>query len=272
MRLCFLLPFFLFTGRVVSQQAAGVLQAERDFAAFSVQHGTKAAFLKFADSNGVVFEGGHAVKAIDTWNKREARPGVLNWYPVYGWMAASGDIGFTTGPWTFQPRTTADSIAARGQYCTIWRKTASGEWKFLLDMGVTNTPPFDSVTFYFNNKKTAFEPGTRANLLAAEQAFIQNTRKATGRLKSYKEALSPVSFLLNRNGHLPATTLARTEERVGALPPVIVYHIKGSGMARSGDLGYVYGTATIQGKDDSYLRIWRREGNQWKLVLEVLPP
>jgi ketosteroid isomerase-like protein len=46
--------------------------------------------------------------------------------------------------------------------------------------------------------------------------------------------------------------------------------INGSGIASSGDIGYVYGTTIIDGKTDNYLRIWRREKTGWKIAVEVL--
>ena len=54
------------------------------------------------------------------------------------------------------------------------------------------------------------------------------------------------------------------------MPQKIEYAVEGSGISASGDLGYVYGTAVSNGKKDNYLRIWRREGKEWKLALETL--
>jgi len=265
--LLFAFPLFSFAQRAATE----VLDAEKRFAAYSVQHGTKAAFLQFADSNGLVFEQGKAVNAIATWNVREARPGVLNWYPIYGWMAASGDLGFTTGPWTFQPKANSDSIVARGQFNTVWHKTATGEWKFLLDMGIGKTPDFAAATFPFSNKKIAFTPGTLDDLLKAEELFSQRTGNVLHRKDGYTAAVSREAFLLNRNNQLPVTTINDMGTLLTSMPQSIAYKAEGSGIAKSGDLGYVYGTTTINGKADNYLRIWRREGKAWKLVLEVLP-
>lgn len=266
------LPFILFSVpflSVAQTAATDVLHAERNFAAYSVQHGTKAAFLKFADSTGVVFERGKAVNAIESWNKRQARPGILNWHPIYGLLAASGDIGITTGPWTFQPGTINDSVVARGQFNTVWHKTASGEWKFLVDMGISNTPDFDTVGFQFRDAKIPFTPGTIDELQVAEESLVQQTPDAAQRTQAYATAVSGQAFLLNRNGRLPTTTASDIAPLVSAMP-AIAYHQSQAGISRSGDLGYVYGNTVINGKEDNYLRIWRREGKAWKLVLEVL--
>ncbi|HET7897220.1 MAG TPA: hypothetical protein VFL47_06115, partial [Flavisolibacter sp.] len=154
------------------QSATDVLNAEKSFAAYSVQHGTKAAFLQFADSSGLVFERGKPVKAIEFWSRRQEGAGILNWYPVYGWLSQSGDLGFTTGPWTFQPKTINDSVVARGQFNTVWHKTEDGNWKFLLDMGVSKTPDFATKAFAFRDTKINFTPGTMEELLKAEERLV----------------------------------------------------------------------------------------------------
>ena len=108
------------------------------------------------------------------------------------------------------------------------------------------------------------------DLQNAEEQLVQNTKEAGHREKAYAAAVSKQAFLLSRNGQLPITAVSAIEQRTSNMP-VITYKQDGAGMASSGDLGYVYGTTTINGKADNYLRIWRREGKEWKLVLEVLP-
>lgn len=269
-----ILVAFLFSSPLLSfsqHGATDVLNAEKNFAAYAVQNGTKAAFLKFADSRGLVFDRGKAVNAIEAWNKREDRPGILNWHPIYGFQAASGELGFTTGPWTFQPKTINDSIVARGQFNTVWHKTANGEWKFLIDIGIGNTPDFATATFQFGNQTIAYTPGSLDDLQQAEETFVQQTKEANQRTDGYHRSVSKQAFALVRNGHLPTTTAKEVESLLNKMPATITYKQEGAGIANSGDLGYVYGTTVINGKEDNYLRVWRREGKEWKLALEVLP-
>jgi hypothetical protein len=97
-----LLPFF--TPVLHAQKGIDLLvQAEKNFAAYSMTHSTKEAFLQFLDSSGWVFENGKPVNGIQTWNNRSKNPEVLNWYPQYAEISASNDFGYTTGPWTYQP-------------------------------------------------------------------------------------------------------------------------------------------------------------------------
>jgi ketosteroid isomerase-like protein len=274
MKQAFLFTFLLTVLFATAQKptAGEVFNAERRFAAYAVAHGTKDAFLKFLDSNGVVFEKGKPVNGIEAWNTKEKNTGVLNWHPVYGGIAASGDLGFTTGPWTFQPKTVADSVVARGQYSTIWKKDKAGEWKFVADLGVNKTPLLDDALYHLPFDAVSFVAGTWNNLLNREEKFIRQTGNTDSaqRKKMYDEALSKKSFFLNRNGSLPVISQADLTKTLQAAPQKMDYAINGSGISAAGDLGYVYGTTIIDGKTDNYLRVWRREGKEWKLVLETL--
>ena len=55
----------------------------------------------------------------------------LAWTPVFAFGSESGDMGVTTGDWTF---TAPGTKPIKGRYVTTWRKTA-GQWKALTDMG-----------------------------------------------------------------------------------------------------------------------------------------
>src|ERR1700730_4123792 len=117
------LPFLLFINSIWAfpqKNIDGLLTAERSFAALAVQHGMKEAFLKFSDSNAIMFDKGKPINALQLWNARENRAGILNWRPEYVEIAASNDFGYTSVLWTFQPKTTSDSIAARGRFITVW--------------------------------------------------------------------------------------------------------------------------------------------------------
>lgn len=239
-----------------------LVQAEKSFAAYSVAHGTKEAFLKFLDSNSVVFEDGKAVNGLKTWQKKNKSAGVLNWRPVYAFVSSSGDVGFTTGPWTFQLKTTHDSIVARRQYSTVWKKNNRGEWKALIDLGNNDVLSLNDTTLIAGKEEKKFIPGTRNNLLNREQKFIAQTKSADSatRRKVYEAAASRNVCFLNRNGQRLGQYELNAAAATAAMPAQIDYAINGSGIAAAGDAGYVYGTTTINNKAENYLRIWRREG------------
>lgn len=250
------IPFFANAQKGID----GLINAEKSFAAYSVAQGTKHAFLKFADSTAVVFENGKAVNAIETWNKRENRPAILNWRPQYAAISKSGDLGFTMGPWTFQ-QTLHDTIVARGHYTTVWHLTNNGEWKFLADLGAGNSPVNGDTALVILKAKGKIKSGSLSNMLAAERNFIG----LKDRKQAYDKFLSTTA-VLNRNGKLPQYA----SWDAPSLPALTEYIVIGSGIASSGDFGYVYGTTVINGKTDNYLRIWWQENGKWKIGAEVL--
>ena len=253
-----------------------LVQAEKNFAAYARSAGTKPAFLQYLDSAGWVFEKGKAVNGISTWNKREKNAAVLNWWPLYAGISSSGDIGFTTGPWTYQ-RSGGDSVIARGHYATVWRLDKKGEWKVLVDMGVSDTPSIaDTSVRIMNALHGTIDPNAQESFLQAEKDFIKNTESVqkNGRLRSiwYERNMSTKEpAVLNRNGRALSFAMDSAIATVNSMPSAIQYTIEGSGISLAGDLGYVFGTTVINNVTGNYLRVWKKEGPSWKLALEVLP-
>lgn len=244
----------------------GMIRAEKSFAAWSVSNGTRNAFLKYLDSSGIIFDKGRPVNGISTWTLRPNRPGILNWEPEFAEIAGSQDFGYTTGPWTFQPGP-GDTVSARGRFITVWHLDKTGEWKFLIDLGVSNVPKGSAGLKKINTAKLPGNTSASADMLKAEQDFIDSREK--DQTAAYKSWLSDQS-IINRNNVRPASNAKERALVVKATPESIRYQVTGSGISGSGDLGYVYGTTSLDGKTDGYLRIWRKEKKGWKIALEVL--
>lgn len=243
----------------------GLISAEKNFAAYSVAHGTKDAFLQFADSNGVVFDQAKAVNGIAIWTKREKRPGILNWYPQFVEIASSNDFGYTTGPWEFKMN---DTIVDRGQFVTVWHIDKNGEWKFLVDLGTGNLTPTSFHSPQKIRRKKIQGENSNKEVLKCEQDFIdkRNTNQAGAYM--YK-SLNSILLRNKQHWYWSIGKLKQSETLRHTLPN-IQYTIIGSGIAPSGDLAYVYGTTILNNKQDNYLHIWRKEKGGWKIALEVL--
>ena len=264
-----LILFFVCFQNIQAQKGIdSLIQAEKNFAAYSVANSTKEAFLKFLDSAGIIFDKGKPANGVMTWKKREKGTGILNWHPQFAEISESGDFGYTTGPWTFQ-NSSNDTVVARGQYTTVWQINAKGEWKFLVDLGVSNTPPdlATEVKKIDVAKRSSSSAAKHDSPVIVENNFLAAV--STNKSKAYKKYLSSKS-IINRNGYLPATNSADQKKLLDLTTSSIQYKLDGAGMSSGMDLGYTYGTTTINGKTDNYLRIWRWEKNEWKIALEVL--
>jgi len=255
---------------VIAQKGIdGLVQAERSFAAYSVAHTAKEAFQKYIDSNSIMFDNGKPVKAVELWSKRENRAGILNWRPQFAEISASGDFGYTTGPWTFR-QTATDTVAGRGQYSTVWHLDKNGEWKFLVDFGINNIQENNIELRIVDAKKEKENEKVIAHvypLVSADNNF--NDMLAKKKEKAYEEWLSKES-ILTRNGHLPAATVVERKILIDATPQKVQYNMIGWGISPVPDMGYTYGTAVIDDKTNNYFRVWRREKGGWKIALEVL--
>ena len=262
--------FFLGQSVIAQKGIDNLIQAEKNFAAYSIANNTKEAFQQFIDSNSMMFNSGKPVSAIEFWNKREKNAAVLNWQPQYAEISTSGDFGYTTGPWTVRP-TKIDSIVGRGQYITVWHINKNGEWKFLVDLGVSNTQT-NTVEYARIIDTPKQEEDSKAiphisQLVAAENDF--NKLFEQNKSKAYKTWLSGES-ILNRNGSLPAVNSTDRRTIIDSTPAGIKYRLRGWGISPVPDMGYTFGNAIINDKIEGYLRIWRREESGWKIAIEVL--
>ena len=114
-----------------------MMDADRAFSRLSEAKGMKAAFLDYIDSNGVLLRANHlpllGADAIDYLIQQNDSSFTLKWEPKSGTVSASGELGYTYGLYVLKP-TTKDTLIY-GNYVSIWKKQADGNWKFVLDSG-----------------------------------------------------------------------------------------------------------------------------------------
>src|SRR5258706_3323195 len=104
-----------------------LVDAEHAFAKLAADKGVKDAFLANLANEGVLFRP-RPVDGKKWLNGNPAAPGVLSWEPAVAEIAASQDLGYTSGPWEFREKA-GDKPRGTGQYLTIWKKQADGGLK-----------------------------------------------------------------------------------------------------------------------------------------------
>ena len=108
-------------------------------------HDTDAFLAFFADGARVMtweypLVQGDAIRAH--WQGFVSMPGFgLEWQASGAEVAASGDIGYTTGTFELTYEEDGTAMLSEGKYVTIWHKQADRSWKVQVDMFNTNGPP-----------------------------------------------------------------------------------------------------------------------------------
>ena len=119
---------------------AALADAERAFARETAKVGIRAGFLAWFARDAIGFRPALG-NAWDQINARPAPPNptaaLLEWEPRVGDVAASGELGWLTGPSTF---TAPDGSKHYGNYLSIWARRPEG-WRVFIDVGADAPTP-----------------------------------------------------------------------------------------------------------------------------------
>lgn len=257
-----------------------LIERERTFAREAATRGMRAAFLAHLASSAILFRPG-PVLGRAWFQSRPESPALLAWQPWHAELSASGDLGWTTGPWTYRRDSTQRAVDGAGEYVTVWRREGDGSWKAVIDGGIGHS----------HAAATSFEPSTttlaprartgsgplarreslwRADADFAKAAAANSTADAVrqhgaDRLLLLREGMPRVAGLLAAHD-----SLATRAERPQMLSTAQF-------ISEAGDLGYTYGSFvrdTEAGVDSSwYMNVWRQgDTRRWELALHMVMP
>jgi hypothetical protein len=77
-----------------------LVETEQAFAKFAEEKGTKAAFLEFLADEGIVFQPAETNGKL-FWKNRPESTEWLNWSPAWADLSSDGNLGYTTGGWSY---------------------------------------------------------------------------------------------------------------------------------------------------------------------------
>ena len=263
-----------------------VVETERAFAQAAVERGVKEAFQAFLSEDAVLFRP-RAVNAQDWLREQPATPGVLSWEPAYADVSAAGDLGFTTGPWSFSPAPDQSPVA-HGNYFTFWKKQADDSWKAVIDHGTINPPPataavrLESPTSplaYSSWRVDEAERGEQVEALLQTDRAFAGAAVTGGRLQALTTFVTPAVITL-RNGRQPLKGIDAIRGLIAGRPGRLTWNVQGGDVARSGDLAYSYGKYEFAAAEPpgtvevgNYLRAWRRQATgSWRVVVDLMTP
>jgi ketosteroid isomerase-like protein len=258
--------------------AREIAKADSEYSKLSVAKGMPAAGVEYFANDGFVFAP-ILVNGKKYWTEHTDFPETLIWQPIFAFAAASGNLGYTTGPWELKKNNEATGF---GHYLTIWEKQRDGKWKVALDVGIDNPEPHEPppnpevLPPEFTAGKQPHE-GARRNLQKAERTF---TEAARNDISKAIIDFATDDIRVYRDKSFPAVGLVAVKLMLGSEHGQVTFESAGSKMSSCGDLSYSYGNYSEErgniAERGIYVIIWRANMNgDWKLALNLqkkLPP
>jgi ketosteroid isomerase-like protein len=195
-------------------------------------------------------------------------------------MAASGDMGFTTGPWEAKADINDAKPVGYGHFVTVWKKQADGSWKWVVDIGISHPQSGGPQTLWNPTDEASKTKTPKVDATNALQSLLDRDRALSSAAQDQGLSKALVAHAAPevrtyRAGNLPfvgrdasAAGLAAIKGRFKSEP------INGD-VSRAGDLGYTHGTYDLTDEANkviehgSYVRIWKKQGSKWQVVLDI---
>ena len=266
-----------------------MVETERAFAARALVVGWKQAFLEYFSYSGIGFAEGRAGNAREQVAKGPDPPKDLQliWEPRYGDSAASGELGYLTGPVKNILPSRNKGQPRHSNYFSIWKRESDGSFKVVMDVGIQTPGPVPfaagftraphATRFTGDYDDTTPPLGTADGLL--------NSALRSSQARAYRSRLAD-GVRFHRQNLLPIVGQTAVLQWLASQPSYSNVEARYAEVARSGDLGYTWGTysiaprrvtaargstQTLDAQVGFYVRVWVRDRNgQWKVAADVL--
>lgn len=255
-------------GRLAAPDAPliSAAEAERAFAADAQVRTVQEAFLTAFARDAVTFRPG-PVNAHEALAARPYPPAaLLRWTPTSAETAAAADLAVTSGPAEWGTR--GQPPTGTGYFLSVWR-AAGGKWSVVFDAGIEAPIPatVEAMSRMLSVRTLQPSPARlddleqmRNELLHAEQQLITD-------YPANLRDRAATDIRVFRSGHAPSATTAQAITLVAG-EEEITWTPQAAFVSRSGDLGYLYGTARAD-KEVGYVRVWRKQGGEWRVAYDL---
>jgi ketosteroid isomerase-like protein len=251
-----------------------LVETEIAFAKMSSEKGTKAAFLEYLADDGIVFDPTE-VNGKLSWKGRPDSPALLAWNPAWADVAAGGRLGYTTGGWEYRPKGKNDKATLFGEYLSIWQKQDSGEYRAVLDVGITHQANTYSAVPKW---RSAFDAGTGARATKeVENAVFTSIFSNRSMANGYFNFLAEDAVVL-RDGQLPfsgkKTAFIGMEGIEKQFPDSSFLKFDANTSKIFGNMMYSWGVYSLTHKDKSvtrwnFVQVWKHRAGRWQIVADV---
>ena len=232
-------------GAPAAAEMMKLVETERAFVQRAQRTNWRDAFLEYFADGIKGFEG-EDVKA--RLRGRPAPPKELElwWEPRYGDIAASGEMGWLTGPVrTRLPQANAGEPDF-GNYASVWRRQPDGTYKVIEDVGVS-TPEMAPFAPGFTRAPVASRYAGPQRGEEGKESLLQSDSRLTTALRSssqldaYADAVAPLARL-HRQREMPIVGRDAIAAWAKTRPAWTSGETRFAEAAQSGDLGYSWGS------------------------------
>lgn len=261
------------TTKTAGQEVKELFDNEKAFCKTLTEIGYSEAFLKYIDDEGIMFIP-KAVNGKEYFTKNKSDFKGLIWEADLAEISTTGIFGYSTGPWhSTRVNDKGESVTTYGHFITVWNKV-NGEWKFLIDCGINYAK--DSIKAENYSVKPVDPPVAKRNrfmyeeVLKADDEF--NNIAADKGLKAALEKFASPNIRAYRNGFYPLWGKENLLKNVRDEKPFFM-HFTGRASA-AGDFAFSSGELGVGTEETThnYLKIWKREGENWKIVIDYISP
>lgn len=254
-----------------------LVETEQAFARFAEEKGTKAAFLEFLADDGIIFQPTETNGKL-FWKNSPESAAWLKWSPAWADISSDGNLGYTTGGWSFHPNGKADKATAFGEYLTIWKRQPDGKFKAVLDIGISHK---QNTTGNKNWKSPADAgSGTKKVEKGINNGILTDIFSKEILSQGYFNYFADDVVVL-REGH--PTFYGKTEgflglEKVDAqFPPGSYLNFKADVSPVFGNMMYARGVYQLTHKDQTitkwnFTQIWKNRNGKWQIVADLFTP
>jgi ketosteroid isomerase-like protein len=262
---------FVYTAASAQDALRNLVETEYAFAAMAAEKNTRTAFLTFLADDGIVFNPQRA-NGKQVWTARKESAALLSWYPIFADVSSNGLIGYTTGPWQYHPKGKDDAPVAFGHFMTVWQKQPDGNFRAVLDLGVSHDKP--------SMAEAKLAPATTADLKSsvikihagdvAAQFF--ETASHIGLNRAYKEfASDDIRFM--RSDKFPVIGKKAVLREIGGIKARLFISNKMS-FYGSGDIAYATNIYSLvqDGKTvetGNFAQVWKYRDGRWQIVMDI---
>ncbi len=267
------------TGLPPAQQE--LFDTERAFVRLAAERGFRDSFFAYFADDGVAFNP-HPVRVRAALANQPSTPAPMgaDWAPVYGDVAAAGDLGWNTGPLVFAGR---DGQPGRhGMFFSVWKRQPDGSFKVVLDIGSDtpaavvplDEPPHSSWRPGLGSQGGVEAAAARQALLGTERAFLAEAA-SSGLGRAYATRLAD-DARVHRPGVMPVVGRVALSDWAAAQGAKYGGEPLFADVARSGELGYAWGSYERAGEPADagyYARVWKKDSaGAWRIVMDTVSP